>query len=159
MQCLWKYIGTWAFVDVSYLMADVEAKFFVYKCTEHQPKCCYWLMLTNIVSQMLIMACHLSVPSHYLNQSWNIVNLTLRNKLQLNFNPNSLTFNQDNAFKYVVCEMAAILSWLQCVNPWRAYPIHILSPNLVLTVPGYDLASFQYMLLNWATWWSSEYVY
>ena len=26
-------------------MVDVAAKFFVKKCTEHQPKCCYWPML------------------------------------------------------------------------------------------------------------------
>ena len=29
-QCLWNYIGTSAFADISYLMADVEAK-FLYK--------------------------------------------------------------------------------------------------------------------------------
>ena len=29
MQCLQDYIGTSAFADVSYLMADVEAKFYV----------------------------------------------------------------------------------------------------------------------------------
>ena len=28
-QCLRNYIGTSAFADVSYLMADVEAKFYV----------------------------------------------------------------------------------------------------------------------------------
>ena len=53
-QCLRNYIGTSAFADViSYLMADVEAKYYVWKCTEHQPKYCYWQMLVNIVSQML----------------------------------------------------------------------------------------------------------
>ena len=29
LQCLRNYIGTSAFADVSYLMADVEAKFYV----------------------------------------------------------------------------------------------------------------------------------
>ena len=29
LQCLQNYIGTSAFADVSYLMADVEAKFYV----------------------------------------------------------------------------------------------------------------------------------
>ena len=52
-QCLWNWIGTSAFADVSYLMADVEAKFYVQKCTEHQPKCSYLSMLVNIVLQML----------------------------------------------------------------------------------------------------------
>ena len=51
VQCIRNYIGTSAFTHVNYqkfclnikvLMADVEAKFFVYKCTEHQPKC--WLL-------------------------------------------------------------------------------------------------------------------
>ena len=45
-----RHIG---FADVSYSMADVDETFFVYKCTEHQLKCCYWLMLINIVLQML----------------------------------------------------------------------------------------------------------
>ena len=29
MQCLWNYVSTSAFADVSYSMADVEAKFYV----------------------------------------------------------------------------------------------------------------------------------
>ena len=37
VQCLQIYIGISAFADVSYLMADVQAKFFVQKCTEYQP--------------------------------------------------------------------------------------------------------------------------
>ena len=57
----------------------------------------------------------LSAPSHYLNQHWNIVNWTLRNKLQWNFNRNSNIFIQENAFESV-CEMAAILSRPQCVR-------------------------------------------
>ena len=54
--------------------------------------------------------------SHYLNQWWDIVNWTLRNKLQWNFNRNSNIFIQENVFECVVCEMAAILSRPQCVN-------------------------------------------
>ena len=45
-----------------------------------------------------------------------IVNWTLRNKLQWNSNRNSNIFTQENAFESVVCEMAAILSRLQCVK-------------------------------------------
>ena len=56
-----------------------------------------------------------SAPSHYLNQWWNIVNCTLRNKLQWNFNWNSNIFIQEYALEYVVCEMASILSRPQCV--------------------------------------------
>ena len=44
----------------------------------------------------------------YLNQCGNIVNWTLRNKLQWNFNQNSNIFIQENAPESVVCEMAAI---------------------------------------------------
>ena len=48
-----------------------------------------------------LVAC--SALSHYLNQCWNIVNWTFRNKLQWNFN-------------HVVCKMASILSRPQWVN-------------------------------------------
>ena len=58
-------------------------------------------------------------PSHYLNQCWNIVNWTLRNKLRWNFNRNSKIFIKENAFENVVCEMASILSRPQCVNHFR----------------------------------------
>ena len=38
-------------------------------------------------------------PSHYLTQCWDIVNLTLRNKLHWNLNKNSNIFIQENALK------------------------------------------------------------
>ena len=47
---------------------------------------------------------------------WDIVNWTLTNKLQWNFNPYSNIFIQENAFENVVCEMASILSRPQCVK-------------------------------------------
>ena len=56
-----------------------------------------------------------SVPSHYLNQCWNIANWTLRNKLQWNFDKNSYIFIQENAFENF-CKTAAILSWPRCVT-------------------------------------------
>ena len=55
-------------------------------------------------------------PSHYLNQCWNIVNLTLRNKLQWNLNRNSNICIQENLFESVDCETASILSRPQCVK-------------------------------------------
>ena len=58
---------------------------------------------------------------HYLNQCWIIVNWTFRNKLQWNLNRNSNIFIQENAFKSVVCETAAILSRPQCVNRNKTY--------------------------------------
>ena len=57
-----------------------------------------------------------SAPSHYLKQCWNIVNWTLRNKVQGNFNRNSDIFFQENAIESVFWEMAAILSRPQCVQ-------------------------------------------
>ena len=57
-----------------------------------------------------------SAPTRYLNQWWNIVNWTLRNKLQWNFNRNSNIFINKNAFEDVVCEMVSILSRPQCVK-------------------------------------------
>ena len=48
-----------------------------------------------------------SAPSHYRNQWWNIVNWTLGNKLQWNFDRNSNIFIEENAFENVVCEMAS----------------------------------------------------
>ena len=56
-----------------------------------------------------------SVPSHYLNQCWSIVNWTLRNKLQSNINQMSCIFIQKSAFDNVR-KMAAILVRPQCVN-------------------------------------------
>ena len=59
------------------------------------------------------MACR---PIHYLNQSWNIVNSNLRNKLQWNLWRNSFIFILENTFENVVREMASIWSWPQWVN-------------------------------------------
>ena len=44
----------------------------------------------------------------YMNHCWNIVILTLVNKLHWNFYPNSNIFIQENAFENVVCEIASI---------------------------------------------------
>ena len=57
-----------------------------------------------------------SAPNYYLNQCWNIVDWTLNNKLQWNFNRNSKSFIQENSFVSAVCEMPAILSRPQCVK-------------------------------------------
>ena len=78
-----------------------------------------------------LVAC--SVPSHYLNQCWNIVNWTLGNKLQWNLNRISNIFIQENEFENVVWKMAAILSRPQCVKLtsqyhtswWTGYAMHI----------------------------------
>ena len=63
-------------------------------------------------SRRLLRQCRIawSAPSNYLNQYWNFVNLTLRNKIQWNVNCNSHISVQENAFENV------ILSRPQCVN-------------------------------------------
>ena len=65
-----------------------------------------------------VMAWHLLVPSHYLNQCWIIHNWTPRNKFRWSFNESKIILNQENASKNVVCKMKAILFKPQCVNDW-----------------------------------------
>ena len=79
------------------------------------------------------------MPSHYLNQYWNIVNLTDRNKLQSIFNWNSYIFIHENTFENVVWKMAAILSRPQCVNIlWISVLISIVITLPMLSTPWYD---------------------
>ena len=86
----------------------------------------HWGWVTHIcVSKLTIIGSEngLSAPSHYLNQSWNIVNSNLGKKFQWNIKQNSYIFIQWNAFKNV-CETAAILSRPQCVKRKRAQVQH-----------------------------------
>ena len=55
-----------------------------------------------------------TAPSHYLNQCWNIVYWTLRNKHLWIFDRNSNIFIQEGALQNVACEMVSILSRPQC---------------------------------------------
>ena len=89
---------------------------------------CWALTHWGRVTHVCVSKVTRSVPSHYLNQCWNIVNWTFRNKLQWNLNRNSYISIQENAFK-IVWKMAAILSRPQCVmlihacktGPWRQF--------------------------------------
>ena len=90
-------------------------------CTKHDLT--HWGRVTHIcVGKLTIIGSDndlspsQAAPSHYLNQCWNIVNLTLGNKLQWNFNRNWNILIPENAFEYIVCEMASILSRPQCVK-------------------------------------------
>ena len=60
-------------------------------------------------------------PSHYLNQCW-LVELTLRNRFQWIFKENTRFFNQENVFRNVIWQMAAIMSMPDslCWSKW--YP-------------------------------------
>ena len=83
-----------------------------------------------------------STPSHYLNQCWNNINWTLRNKLQWNLNQNSYIFIQENAFDNVLWKMAAILSRPQCVN-LTLWPYMLSFPSLYyMMLQGYHLWLF-----------------
>ena len=55
-----------------------------------------------------------SVPNHYLNQCWIIVNWTTGNRFQWNLE-NITIFIKENWFQNVACRMSAILSLPQCV--------------------------------------------
>ena len=87
------------------------------------------------------------VPSHYLNQHWNIVNWTPRKKIQWNYNRNSCIFIHKNPFEIVVWKMTAILSRPQCVNGWVVflYSLWCVSLHLASSHPNllHCLWSFQ----------------
>ena len=55
-------------------------------------------------------------PRQYLNLSSNIVNKTLRNKLQWHFNRNSNIPIEENMFENIVCKMLSISYQPQCIN-------------------------------------------
>ena len=67
-------------------------------------------------------------PSHYLNQCWNIVNWTLRNKFQWNFNRSSNIFIQENELEDLVCEMASTKSRPQCVK------FHVVTADVLFII-------------------------
>ena len=62
------------------------------------------------------MACRLEGAKPLSEPCWIIINWTLRNKLQWNFNRNSYIFIQENVFENVVCKMPSISSRPQCVK-------------------------------------------
>ena len=67
------------------------------------------------------------MPSHYLNQCWNVLNSNPRNKFQWNRNRNSYIFIQGKAFENIICEMAAILLRPLCVNSNVAFINKLIS--------------------------------
>ena len=64
---------------------------------------------------------------------------TLWNKLYWNLNQDTKVFIHENEFQCVVCEMAAILSWPQCVKQ--------------SSVTDNDICSSSFCM--WAAWWAS----
>ena len=55
-----------------------------------------------------------SVPSHYLDQCWDIIDLTLGTNFGEILTEIKYISIQENAFENVVCEMAGISSRSQC---------------------------------------------
>ena len=96
------------------------------------------------------------VPSHYLNQWWNIVNWTVGNKCQRNLNQNLYIFSQENAFENVVCEMAAIffLSLIVLTRPkWFMIDICVTIVSIGLGKKDFDTIANEVtsLSLHWPT--------
>ena len=87
------------------------------------------------------------MPSHYLNQCWNVVNWVLRNKLQWNFNRNSNILIQEKSLENAVCEMMPILSRRQYVNGKGVFGRVILHSNLLRLGVG-TTGQWQYAVLT-----------
>ena len=83
-----------------------------------------------------------------MNQCWNVVNWSIRNKLHWNFNRNSNILIQENALQNVVCQMASILSRPQCVNTSPLVP-HICSVNWVNFATDNGLSSVWCQAIIW----------
>ena len=73
-----------------------------------------------------------SALSHYPNQRWDVINWTLRNKLQWNFNQNTNIFIQENVSENIICG--------RCVNRWS-----VDSPRQALVT----WKAFHVMVLPW----------
>ena len=86
---------------------------------DHWVKFCYHTghcQLNMLNASMILELFSAMLPPSWFTIIFIIVNWTLTNKLQWNFNRNSNILNQENALENVVCEMASILSWPQCVK-------------------------------------------
>ena len=86
-----------------------------------------------------------SVPSHYPNQYWHIVNWAFGNKFQRNCNKKTMIFIQQNAVEYVVCKISAILSRPLC--DIRRYVVIILGMCSANERRRYSVTS---SLIGWA---------
>ena len=76
----------------------------------------YYCKVEKCITNVFIIHLRFVYTCLPMNQCWNIVNWTLRNKLKCNFNRNSYIFIQENPLENVVWKIAAIMSRPQCVN-------------------------------------------
>ena len=94
------------------------------------------------------------LPSHYLNQCWNIVNCTLRNKFQWNFNRYLYIFVQENAFENVVWKILAILSWPQCVKAITQTSGDLgIGPLMIQNTKIFFLRKYVWKIALSTEWW------
>ena len=78
-----------------------------------------------------IMVCRLYGTKPLSKPTMGIVNWTLRNKLQWNFNQNTKHFIHENAFENIVCEMAATFSRERWVKAYSMFHCFIPIPSAV----------------------------
>ena len=86
----------------------------------------------------------LTTPTHYLNQSLNIVDWALGNKFQRKFNRNSNIVIQQKAIENVVCEMVSILLQPQCVKKERRDNLRLGHRHVITTV----FVSVMYLIMQ-----------
>ena len=88
-----------------------------------------------------------------------MINWTLGNEFQWNFNQNTSTFIQGNASKCVFCKMAAILSCPQYVKLLPTQPpFCIMASTIFLDHSAYGLSQWEEALLcNASSHWPSPY--
>ena len=86
-----------------------------------------------------------SAPSHYLKQCWDIVNRTLRKKLQWNFKRNTYIFFQGNPFENVARKWRLFCLSLNTLTHCPHMATNIMpkmglhkSWNLICEAPGYN---------------------
>ena len=83
---------------------------------------CSWRQTRNLTHWGLV--AHICVGNLTIvgsDQCWNIVNCIRKNKLQWNFNWNSNSFFEENAFEKVVCEMVAICLGFNVLTLYTQY--------------------------------------
>ena len=89
----------------------------------------WWHISESTLAQ--IVACCLTETSHFLNQCWLGVNMTITNTLQLNLNRNCNITIEENVVENIVFKIVAILSRSQCVRSlwgcwhWHWHTLHI----------------------------------
>ena len=101
---LWKQISVNLNQNMTIFIQENEFQNIVFKLAAilphsnmltHLPQC----RIYSLTNWLITASSNGSPPSHYLNQCWCIVNYTLRNKFQWNFNRNSNIIIQEKVFE------------------------------------------------------------